>query len=472
MEKPDIKFGTDGWRAIIADTFTIANVKLCAQATANYLLTKEKKPSVVIGYDTRFGSPAFAKAAADVMVANGVHTYLSHDPVPTPVTSYGVITRKATGAIVITASHNPASYNGFKIKSSDGASLPIDDVAIIEANIKQLDYSDIKSVNATETLNGLFEYVDLYEDYYKHVAELVDLNNIRNSKLKIAVDSMHGAGIGYLKKIINGAKVSELHNDINPNFPDMNQPEPIDANLHKMESFIKSEHYDIGLATDGDADRLGVIDENGVYLTQLQVYALLAYYMLEVRKEKGMIVKTITTTNMLYKLGKLYDVPVEEVNVGFKYVAPVMIKNNALIGGEESGGYGFRGHIPERDGILAGLFFIDLMIRTGKKPSELINKLYDLVGPHYYDRDDVKFDESQRYEIIQKLAANQPKEILGVKVDHVRTDDGFKYYLEDGSWLLIRFSGTEPLLRIYTETDSKERVDALLKEGAKLAGVA
>ena len=185
-----------------------------------------------------------------------------------------------------------------------------------------------------------------------------------------------------------------------------------------------------------------------------------------------MIVKTITTTIMLYKLGKLYDVPVEEVNVGFKYVAPVMIKNNALIGGEESGGYGFRGHIPERDGILAGLFFIDLMIRTGKKPSELINKLYDLVGPHYYDRDDVKFDESQRYEIIQKLAANQPKEILGVKVDHVRTDDGFKYYLEDGSWLLIRFSGTEPLLRIYTETDSKERVDALLKEGAKLAGIA
>jgi phosphomannomutase len=473
MSNEFIKFGTDGWRAIIADDFTVQNVRLVAQATAEYFLTLSPEPTAVIGYDTRFASATFAKATAEVFAANGVKTYLSREPVPTPVTSYGIVTRKATGGVVITASHNPGNWNGFKVKSSNGSSLEPENVAIIEKRIHELFPVEIKTIPATEAFaKGLLEYVSMFQEYADHIATLVDLEAIRKSDIKIAVDSMHGAGIGYLKRILNcGNKLAELHNDINPLFPDMNQPEPIDANLHSLSSFIKSEHYDVGLATDGDADRLGVMDENGNFMTQLEVCALLAYYLLEFRKERGPIVKSITTTEMLYGLGKLYKVQVEEVNVGFKYVAPVMIKTNAIMGCEESGGYGFCGHIPERDGILAGLYFIDLMLKTNMKPSEILKKVFDLVGPHYYNRIDVKFDASKKDAIIARLRDNRPEQILGVNVIDVKTDDGFKYYLEDGSWLLIRFSGTEPLLRTYTETNSPERVKAFLKECANMAGI-
>lgn len=472
MIHPSIKFGTDGWRAIIADDYTIPNVKLCAEATARYFLSLSDKPSAVIGYDTRFGSATFAKETALVMAAHGIKVFLAKEQVPTPVTSYGIVTRKATGGVVITASHNPGNWNGFKVKSSDGASLAPENVVIIENTIKELGYDDIQEITLDEALSkGLIEYVDLFPEYAEHISTLVDLEAIKKSNLKIAIDSMHGAGINYFKRIIDGAMVTEIHDDINPNFPEMHQPEPIDANLQILSSVIKQDHFDVGLATDGDADRLGVMDENGVFMTQLEVYALLAYYILEIRKERGAIVKTITTTDMLYKLGEIYNVPVFEVNVGFKYVAPVMMEHDALIGGEESGGYGFKNHIPERDGILAGLYFIDLMLKTGKKPSELLQEVFKKVGTHYYKRNDVTFEPSRRQEIINTVSNAKVESILGIKVDRVRTGDGFKYYLSDGSWVLIRFSGTEPLLRIYTETDTREKVDALLSEAAKIAGV-
>ena len=473
MSNEQIKFGTDGWRAIIADDFTVQSVRLVAQATAEYFLSLSPEPTAVIGYDTRFASSTFAKATAEVFAANGVKTYLSREPVPTPVTSYGIVTRKATGGVVITASHNPGNWNGFKVKTDNGSSLEPENVAIIEKRIHEMFPVEIKTIPATEAFaKGLLEYVSMFQEYADHIATLVDLDAIRKSDIKIAIDSMHGAGIGYMKRILNcGNKVAELHNDINPLFPDMNQPEPIDANLHSLSSFIKSEHYDVGLATDGDADRLGVIDENGVFMTQLEVCALLAYYLLEFRKERGPIIKSITTTDMLFGLSKLYNIEVKEVNVGFKYVAPEMIKSAAIMGCEESGGYGFCKHIPERDGILAGLYFIDLMLKTNMKPSEILKKIFDLVGPHYYNRIDVKFDGSKREALIAKLEQERPDEILGVKVLDVHDDDGFKYHLEDGSWMLIRFSGTEPLLRTYAEADSPEKVKALLKECAKLAGL-
>jgi len=290
--------------------------------------------------------------------------------------------------------------------------------------------------------------------------------------MKIVVDSMYGAGTGYLKALLGGGNIDivEINNERNPLFPGI-QPEPIAANLKKLSARVKKEGAAVGLATDGDADRIGIIDENGNFLTQLQVFALLALYLLETRGERGAIVKTITTTSMLYRLGEMFKVPVYETPVGFKYVAPIMVAENALIGGEESGGYGFRGHIPERDAILAGLYFLDFMVRTGKSPAELLNYLYTKVGPHYYQRIDIKFPESERQSINTRIKHNLPGSIDGVKVANSDITDGFRFTLADTTWLLIRFSGTEPVLRIYAESDSLTRVERLLEFGKKLAGV-
>jgi phosphomannomutase len=296
---------------------------------------------------------------------------------------------------------------------------------------------------------------------------------MKNRKLKIAVDSMFGAGGGYFKALLEGSgfEILEINGHPNPAFPGMKQPEPIAVNLAGLSELVKSSKADVGLATDGDSDRIGIMDENGNFLTQLQVYALLALYLLEVRCERGAIIKTITTTSMLDKLGRIYDVPVYETRVGFKYVAPLMIQHDAIIGGEESGGYGLRGHVPERDALLAGLCFLDLMIKTGKKPSQLLRDLYNKVGEHYYDREDIEFVEEQREIITERVRNSHPKSIDGTEVVKEDNIDGFRYILSDGTWLLIRFSGTEPLLRIYTESDSPERVKRLLEFGKKLTGV-
>ena len=319
----------------------------------------------------------------------------------------------------------------------------------------------------------LVEYVDLAPVYSRQLAKLVDLDSLRQSRLKIVVDPMYGAGAGYFKTILGGGaiKVVEINNKRNPLFPGMIQPEPIEANLAKLSATVRRQRADVGLATDGDADRIGIVDEKGAFLTQLQVFALLCLYLLEIRGERGAIVKTITTTSMLYRLGEIFKVPVYETSVGFKYVAPIMLAENALIGGEESGGYGFRGHTPERDGILAGLYFLDMMIKTGKTPSELLDYLYSKVGPHYYQRVDVKFPEGERQAIISRIRDNFPESIAGVKVAKSDTTDGFHFILADTSWLLIRFSGTEPLLRIYAEGSSPAQAGELLEVGKGLAGV-
>jgi phosphomannomutase len=284
---------------------------------------------------------------------------------------------------------------------------------------------------------------------------------------------MHGAGGGYFKMLLGeeNARISEIKNSPNPSFPGMKQPEPIGLNLTELSEHIKTCKAAVGLATDGDADRLGVMDENGNYITQLQVYALLALYFLEVRGERGAIVKTITTTGMLNRLGELYNIPVFETSVGFKYVAPVMQKENALLGGEESGGYGFRGHVPERDGLLAGLYFLDLMARTGKTPMQLLGDLYTKVGAHYYDRRDIHFNAEMHQSIIQRMKEVSPTDINGIAVLHKELTDGFRFVLVDGSWLLIRFSGTEPLLRIYAESHSTQQVQSLMDIGQRMVGV-
>jgi alpha-D-glucose phosphate-specific phosphoglucomutase len=470
-----IKFGTDGWRGIIAQDFTFDNVRYCAQSVAEHFRDKgTAHQGLIIGYDTRFASEHFAGAASEVVAGNQIKVSLCPTPTPTPVISYGILHQKAAGAIIITASHNPALWNGFKVKSEEGATAPPEVEADIESRLPEIIAQDrVKRLPLNEGLSqGLIEYLDLAPAYLHHLAQLIDLGHLRQAGLKIVVDSMFGAGAGYLKKLLQGGKteVVEINGERNPLFPGI-QPEPIAPHLSKLCSLVRESGARVGLATDGDADRLGIVDEKGNPLTPLQIFALLALYLLEVQGERGAIVKTLTATSMLYKLGELYNVPVYETPVGFKYVAPVMIAENALIGGEESSGFGFRGHIPERDGILAGIYFLDFMTKLKKTPSELIDYLYSKVGPHHYQRVDLEFPPLEREKILHRLTSKMPAHLAQSEVIRVNTIDGFHFSLADGSWLLIRPSGTEPILRLYAEASSLTRAEELITEGRKILGV-
>jgi phosphomannomutase len=470
-----IKFGTDGWRAIIAEDFTFENVRYCAQGAADYLKqAKLAGRGIVIGYDTRFASEDFAAAAAEVIAGNGIKVYLTPKATPTPVISYGVLAKKAGGAIIITASHNPGIWNGFKYKNEHGSSASDETTSTIVGLISRA--FDAEKFNrlslADAKKQGLVLETDLDPVYFEQVGKLIDLDRLRKANLKLVIDPMYGAGAGYLRKALGGGsiKFTEINSERNPLFPGI-RPEPIMPNLEGLANAVIKQKASVGLATDGDADRMGIVDEKGNFVTQLQVFALLCLYMLEVRGERGPIVKSLTTTSMAFRLGELFNVPVHETAVGFKYIAPVMMAEDALIGGEESGGYAFRGHVAERDGILANLYFLDLMVRTGKSPSGLIEYLYKKVGPHYYHRVDIRFPEAERKAIIDRVRNYRSGTIDNVKVLNVDTTDGFRFNLADNTWLLIRFSGTEPLLRIYAETDSTERVERLLGLGKKMAGV-
>jgi alpha-D-glucose phosphate-specific phosphoglucomutase len=469
-----IIFGTDGWRGSIAEDYTFANVRRCAQGFADYLLQNGKKGEwVIVGHDKRFLSEYFARAVAEVLAANELRVYLTDGATPTPVISYAVVDKKAVGAVNITASHNPPVDNGFKVRNEFGGAIAPEGLKQIENLIPDSE-GHVKRIPFKDALSkGLVEEFDASVNYIKHLRDLIDLEPIKKAGLTVIVDAMWGNGAGWFTRLLSGGKtrIIEIHNERNPIFPEMKRPEPIPPNINVGLQATLDNNGDVLLITDGDADRVGVGDENGVFVNQLQVYALLAYYLLEVRKERGPIVKTLSTTSMLEKLGKLYDVPVYETGVGFKYVAPKMLETDAMIGGEESGGYAFRGNVPERDGILAGLYILDFMVKLNKKPSELLKLLFDKVGAHYYDRIDTPFtgDRSTREKMIQD---ENPQSIGGLKVTGLNTEDGYKFSLEDGGWLLIRFSGTEPIMRVYCETVHKDKVQAILKDGLKIAGLA
>jgi phosphomannomutase len=471
-----IKFGTDGWRGIIAEDFTFDNVRLCAQGVSQYLLDRGLgQRGLVVGYDTRFASEEFALAVAQVVAGNGITTYLCQEAAPTPVVSYNIVDRKAGGAAIITASHNPARWNGFKYKPEYAGSASPEVVAALEENIYAVSQRDgVKSVPWGSALEGgTGVSISPAPPYLGHIAGLVDIQGAKSAGLKIVVDAMYGSGAGYFPTLFEGGetRVQELHGERNPLFPGIAQPEPVAHNLTALSRVVVEQGADVGLALDGDGDRLGVVDEKGEFITPLQVFALLALYMLETRGERGALVKSITATQMVYRLGELFSVPVIETPVGFKYIGPVMSEKDALIGGEESGGFGFRGHIPERDGILSGLFILDMMVRTGKRPSELIQHLYSLVGPHYYRRDDVTFDPEKRSLLEKRLSEARPDALGGRKVTRQEDVDGSRFMLEDGSWTIMRFSGTEPLLRIYAEAESTDRVGVLIAEARGLLGV-
>ena len=468
-----ITFGTDGWRGVIAEEYTFDNVRRCAQGFANYLLEKGKKGQrVVVGHDKRFGSEFFAAAASEVLAGNGFKVYLTDSATPTPVIAYAVVDNKACGAVNITASHNPPTDNGFKVRDATGGAIDPDGLLKIEALIPD-DISEVHRVTLEDAAKrGEIVKFDAHTPYIDHIHKLIDLQPIKDAGLTIMVDTMWGNGAGYFPRLLDGSKtrVIEIHNQRNPSFPEMKRPEPIPPNIDVGLKATVDNHADILLVTDGDADRCGIGDENGEFINQLRVFALLAYYLLEVRGERGTIVKTLSTTTMLNKLGAIYNVPVIETGVGFKYVAPKMTETNALIGGEESGGYAFRGNVPERDGILAGLYMLDFMVRTGRKPTKLLEMLFAVVGEHFYDRVDMPFTGDRRDRQSMILRAN-PKTIGGLKVTDLVTVDGFQFKLEDGGWMLIRFSGTEPIMRVYCETTHKDKVQAILQDGLKVAGL-
>jgi alpha-D-glucose phosphate-specific phosphoglucomutase len=475
MKMQTILFGTDGWRAVIAEDFTFDNVRACAQGVADYLKrAKLADRGLVIGYDTRFASEDFAAAAAEVIAANKIKVHLCSKAAPTPVISYTVTATKSAGGIIITASHNPGRWNGFKFKDDLGASAPSEVGTEIEKNAnKAIAAGNIRRITLADSLKSkLITYLDPDPAYFKQLERLIDLKAIRRSPLKVIHDSMYGAGIGYFTELLKGGKiqVTAINGERNPSFPGIN-PEPIAKNLARLSGVIKEKKADVGIANDGDADRIGIVDEKGNFINQLQVFALLVLYFLEVRGQRGAVIKTLSDTMMIDRLGKLFNVPVYETPVGFKYVAPLMVEKNALIGGEESGGYGFRGHVPERDGILAGLYFLDFMIKTRKTPSQLLDYLFSKVGPYYYDRIDVHTAADEHKKYTDKLAGSTIKSIAGKEVARVDTTDGFRYILSDDSWLLIRFSGTEPLIRIYAESSTIKQVQKLLDGGRKLLGI-
>jgi phosphomannomutase len=468
-----IKFGTDGWRGKIAEDYTFANVRRCTQGFAEYLIQKGYQNEwVVVGHDKRFHSENFAAAAAEVLAGNGLKVFLTDAATPTPVIAYSIVNKGACAGLNITASHNPPTDNGLKVRNEFGGAIDPGGLKEIESCIPEEEEGARRTALSKAFEEGLVVRFDPAPAYIEQIHSLVDLGPVKQAGLKVLVDPMWGNGAGWIPRLLGGGstQVIEIHNVRNPIFPEMSRPEPIRPNVDAGLSKVVELGADVLIITDGDADRLGVGDENGQFIDQLRVFGLLAFYLLEVLGVRGPIVKTLSTTTMLNKLGKLYGVPVYDTGVGFKYVAPKMLETHAMIGGEESGGYAFHGHVPERDGILAGLYLLDMMVRLHKKPSELIELLFEKVGSHYYDRIDTQF-QGDRQSRERRILEAKPERLGGLRVEKLDTTDGYKFVLEDGGWLLIRFSGTEPIIRVYTETTHADRVQQILKDGLRVAGI-
>lgn len=474
-QKSPIKFGTDGWRGAIAENYTFENVRVVAQATANYLKSKgQDGDGLVVGYDMRFASEFFGATVARVLAANGIHAWLGAKAAPTPAISYSILTHKAAGAAMITASHNPWTDNGYKYKPEYAGSADPQTISAIEDQVDVVlrDHSvQITELDAA-TGSGTIEYFDPGPPYLQRLGELVDLNRLRSSDLKLVVDPMYGAAMGYWPTLLDGGSLQlwEINNERNPFFGGIT-PEPIAKNLARLMSSVPAHGAHAGIALDGDADRVGLVDENGTFIDQLLAYGLLIMYLLEKKGWRGAIVKSVSTTSMANRLGEKFGVPVIETPVGFKYIGPEMRQHDAMIGGEESGGYAFRGHIPERDGSLAGLYLLEMLLDYAMPLSKIVEHLQDIAGPSYYDRIDVRFPEERRAEVLGRFAGEHPQSIAGQPLDHVQTLDGYKYFLEDGSWLLVRSSGTEPLIRLYTEASSPEMGQKILQAGREMAGL-
>lgn len=480
-----IHFGTDGWRAVISDTFTFSNLRLVTQAIADSILadTKNTGPlsanrvpnlNVVVGFDTRFLSDRYAADVARVLAANGFHVYLAQSDCPTPAISFSVKTLEAVAGIMITASHNAPRYNGIKLKTSNGSAAPREQCRRVEVYLNdneergrgpnQMDFDLAREM-------GLIERFNPIPAYYEHLRTLIDFDAIAENPVNVVVDSMFGSGRGAIRGILQGTgcEVYEIRGEMNPGFGGVH-PEPISRYLGPLAGAISHGKGVLGLATDGDGDRIGAMDERGNFVDPHKIMALTLRHLVEKRKMTGAAVRTVSTTRMIDRLAKKYDIPVIETPVGFNYIAELMLEDDVLLGGEESGGISFKGHIPEGDGVLMGLILLEIVASTRESLYELVRDLLMEVGPAHYARTDLRLKRPvEKNTMTAHLADGAPKSIGGQKVAEVATTDGCKYILKDDSWLLIRPSGTEPVLRVYAEGRSPEMVDALLAYGEEVA---
>lgn len=463
MKKNIIKFGTDGWRGRIARDFTFENVARVIQAFCDVFDGLSVPKHVYLGYDRRFLSKEFAEEAAQVLAANGVEVHISKQFCPTPCVSWMVKRFEAGAGVVITASHNPYEWNGVKFKEPGGGAASPEYTAPIEKRVVQNLESgqEPKKISLKEArAKGLLSDFDPMGPYFDQLCSMVDVEAIRKAGWNVIADPMYGAGAGFLSAILKKG-VKELHAEFNPSF-DYTQPEPIEKNLPELIEQVSHEGIDVGLSTDGDADRIGAVDEKGCFVDSHHIYALILRHLIENRGMKGEVVKTLSTTEMIDKLGKKFGIKVHRTAIGFKYICSKFHEITPLIGGEESGGIAIVDHIPERDGVLSALMLLEIMTQAKKPLGKIIKEMEDEIGCHRFRREDIDLDEGKIAEIRKAIKDFSCDEIAGVRVDEIIRVDGCRLNLDDGSWVLMRPSGTEPLLRLYAEASSDERVDELL----------
>jgi alpha-D-glucose phosphate-specific phosphoglucomutase len=463
-----IKFGTDGWRGIIADDFTGANVRLVAQATINYFKRTDTgtEPLVIVGYDNRSQSEYFALEVAKVAASNGLRAVLSQQSCSSPAVSYLVKKRGAKGGVMITASHNPPNFNGFKVKAYYGGSASPSIIEKVEDEVEAL-VASASNFPASSQFQDRVEIEDFRPDFLGHLASLVDLDRIRHAGLKVVIDPMYGSGSGYLTSILSAAGVTdlfEIRGERNSSFGGIN-PEPIVQNMAATFNAVHQFGADVALVTDGDADRVGAADSRGRFVDSHRIFAVLLKHLAEERKWSGDVVKTLSTTQLINKLSAKYGRKLYETPIGFKYICDLMLEHDILIGGEESGGIGVKNHIPERDGVLMSLLLLEAMAFRGKKLEELIREIMDEFGEHEYDRVDLHPDALKWDAITAHLKDFRPELFAGQMVKLVSKIDGTKIIFEDESWILLRPSGTEPVVRVYAEAPTAARVKELLDAG-------
>jgi phosphomannomutase len=469
-ELDPIKFGTDGWRAEIAGAFTFANVERVTQAYADYLTSEVKdaaKSLAIVGYDRRFHSENFAQRVAEILAGNDFKIAMFSEAVPTPLVSWAVKDQAAAGGVMITASHNPPHFNGFKIKAPWGGSASPETTAAVEGLVdasppKRKEFSN--NPDDQRLQNSLQSYRAQIESY-------VDLDRIKHAALSVIVDPMHGSGGRWVEGFLTGArlKVETIRADRDPLFGGLN-PEPIDQNLAPLKARVTATSSIVGLATDGDADRVGAVNERGETMTMHEVVPLLLLHLARERKMTGGVVRTFSQSVLTKRIAGACGLKVYETPIGFKYVADLMLREDILMGAEESGGIGVKDHIPERDGVLNSLLLLEAIVTAGRPPSEIVREIHGEFGEFYFGRRDLHMEVKRGQDFVNKLAANPPAAIAENKIADLETLDGTKLLFADESWLLFRQSGTEPMLRIYCEATSQEKRDRLLEEGVGAAG--
>lgn len=457
--RPQIKFGTDGWRGVISDNFTFENVRIVAQAISDYYNARSPKPEAVVGFDTRFLSARYGAIVSEVLSANGIDVVISDRAVPTPCLSFAVKNRKRTFGVMITASHNPAEYNGIKIKTADGGAAGVDVTKEVEKLIAQ-------PAPAEKRAPGKISKEDLVTGYVRFLRGYVDMKKLKTAKFRVLVDAMHGSGNSYFKDVLGDSKIKlEFERaDVNPSFEGL-KPEPVLDYLLRTQARMKKEKFDLGVVLDGDADRIAAFAGSGEFLNPQKVLGMLILHLVQDRGMTGGVVKTVVGTNLIDticgKLGlKLYETP-----VGFKYISELMVTKDIIVGGEEAGGIGFKDYIPERDGTLAGLLLMEMMVDRKQSILEILKDMEKEFGRYYYSRDEIKLNAAGGVDLNDFKGL---KKVLGRAVTDVKDGDGIKFILDDGSWLILRASGTEPIIRVYAESKSAKTTDEMLAFGRKL----